>query len=292
MYQNRFAQTLPDFVGKPLFDEARLLSKDLSYPKITVVTPSYNQAEYLERTILSVLNQNYPNLEYIILDGGSKDGSVDIIKKYEKYLSFWVSEKDNGQTAAINRGLTMATGELLCFQNSDDVFAEGCFDSLLRAYKASPKTDIFFGHLLFIDEHDQTYEYMKSMPFSVMAQVFEGIQIHNQAFFFRKDLCEKYGYFDEKYTFAFDYEIMARWGMHKEVKIKLLDDMWGGFRVHSATKTSTISQVGLREHAEISQKYGKASPLTAKAIYYYLRLRKLLHFTLTDFAYLKYRRSM
>jgi glycosyltransferase involved in cell wall biosynthesis len=132
MYQNQFAKTLPDFVSKPLFDETLLLSKDPTYPKITVVTPSFNQAIYLERTILSVLNQNYPNLEYIILDGGSNDNSVDIIKKYEKYLTFWVSEKDNGQASAINRGFKMATGELLCFQNSDDVFAEGCFDSLLR----------------------------------------------------------------------------------------------------------------------------------------------------------------
>ena len=188
MYTNIYAQTLPAFVTKPAFDEQILLSKDPSFPKISVVTPSFNQAEYLERTILSVLNQNYPNLEYIILDGGSTDGSVEIIKKYEKYLHHWVSQKDKGQTDAINRGLKMATGEWLTFQNSDDVFAQNAFSTLVKAIKKHPKVNVFFGNFLFIDEHDHTYEIMKSVPFSVYAQVYEGIQVHNQSFFF-KNLC-------------------------------------------------------------------------------------------------------
>jgi len=106
-------EVIKKFVSKPLFDEKVILNKDPNYPKISIVTPSYNQAEFLERTILSVLNQNYPNLEYIIIDGGSTDGSVEIIKKYEKYLSYWVSEKDNGQADAISKGFQKSSGEIL-----------------------------------------------------------------------------------------------------------------------------------------------------------------------------------
>ena len=294
MYTNRFAQMLPNFVATPSFDESILLSKDNAFPKISVVTPSFNQAAYLERTILSVLNQNYPNLEYIILDGGSTDGSVEIIKKYEKYLAYWVSEKDKGQTDAINRGLKMATGHWLTFQNSDDVFAPDAFNNLLKGIKSNPSTSIFFGNFVFIDEHDRTYEIMKSVPFSIYAQVYEGIQVHNQSFFFKKQVCEQFGYFDAQYTFAFDYEIMARWGIQSSVKTKLINDLWGGFRVHSSAKSSTISETGLREHAHIKAHYHQQLKpvLPEKIIYLYIRIRKILYFLLTDFGYLQYRNQL
>ena len=110
------SEEIKEFVSKPMFDKKVILNKDPYWPKISIVTPSYNQAEFLERTILSVLNQNYPNLEYIIIDGGSTDGSVEIIKNYEKYLAFWVSEPDNGQADAINKGFIKSTGEIVGWQ--------------------------------------------------------------------------------------------------------------------------------------------------------------------------------
>ncbi len=104
-----------------------LVSKDLTFPKLSIITPSFNQGKYLERTIRSVLNQQYPNLEYIIIDGGSTDESVSVIKKYERYLTYWVSEPDQGQVDALNKGFSQATGDWVSFQNSDDVYFPGTF---------------------------------------------------------------------------------------------------------------------------------------------------------------------
>ncbi len=103
-------------------------------PRISIVTPSFNQARYLEETIQSVLNQNYPNLQYVIIDGGSTDGSREIISKYEKQISYWVSEPDNGQSNAINKGFKLCDGDLITFQNSDDLYLPNAFEYALEQW--------------------------------------------------------------------------------------------------------------------------------------------------------------
>ena len=105
------------------------------FPKISIVTPSFNQAEFIEETILSVLNQKYPNLEYIIIDGGSSDGTIDIIKKYEDKIAYWISEKDDGQSYAINKGLQRSTGEIISWLNSDDIFSNNALYTIASAFK-------------------------------------------------------------------------------------------------------------------------------------------------------------
>ncbi|WP_234734318.1 glycosyltransferase family 2 protein [Tellurirhabdus bombi] len=272
--------SLRDFVTKPLFTPERLLAKDSSYPKLTVVTPSYNQADFLERTILSVLNQNYPNLEYFIMDGGSTDHSVEVIRKYERYLAGWVSEKDKGQVDAINKGFRRATGEIVTFQNSDDLFAPDAFQTVADAYRQSPDVDIFFGNIYKIDEHDSITEELRQLPFCAECQIYEGMQVHNQSFFFKRTLLDRYGYFDESFRFAFDYEVITRYGLQPDVRMQRLTKLWGGFRDHDNAKSSTISQVGDQESKIIKEKYRPLLTSSKSERFWrqYCRIRKITAF--------------
>jgi hypothetical protein len=126
------------------------------WPRISIVTPSFNQAPYLEATITSVLDQNYPALEYILVDGGSSDGSVEIIRKYERHLSYWVSEQDNGQADAINKGMAHATGELCGYLNSDDIYLPCALTKVAEAYRRDPDADLFHGDCRLMDKDGRT----------------------------------------------------------------------------------------------------------------------------------------
>src|SRR5258706_6083465 len=125
----------------------------IAFPRISIVTPSFNQAAYVDATIRSVLDQRYPNLEYIVVDGGSTDGSVDIIRRYEDRLTYWVSEPDRGQADAINKGLARATGEIRAYLNSDDLYLPGALLRVAAEYRAHPDADIICGVCRVIDEH-------------------------------------------------------------------------------------------------------------------------------------------
>ena len=159
------SEKIKEFASKPLFNEKIILNNDLNYSKISIVTPSYNQSQFLERTILSVLNQNYPNLEYLIIDGGSTDGSVEIIRKYEKYLAYWVSEKDNGQADAINRGFQKSTGKILAWLNSDDIYLPGTLLKVSETFNKNPEVDLIFSNIFFIDEYDNRINELRFTKF-------------------------------------------------------------------------------------------------------------------------------
>ena len=262
-------------------------------PKLTIITPSYNQAAFLERTILSVLNQNYPNLEYIIIDGGSTDESVSVIKKYEKHLSYWVSEKDRGQVHAINKALERATGEYIGFQNSDDVYFPGTFQ---RFGNAALKThaDILFGDLYMISINDEVTEILKTTSYNFGCQILEGMQIHNQSLFFKKTLADKYGLFDESYQFAFDYEFITRYTASGNTSVKKIDGLAGALRVHADAKSSNIAPLGKKEHLKIQKLYISelGSPSLNKFRYLWCRFRKIAYFAVRlDFKYISFRLS-
>ncbi|GAB3971111.1 glycosyltransferase family 2 protein [Spirosoma terrae] len=286
----KIGQSLHSFVTKPSQPLAE--KNDQSYPKLTVVTPSYNQAEYLERTILSVLNQNYPNLEYFIIDGGSTDGSVDIIKKYEPYLAGWLSEKDRGQTDAINKGFRLATGDYVAFQNSDDTFAPDALAQVAKAWRRAPETDVFFGDMYITDDEDVILEELRAPEFCVECQIYEGMQVFNQSLFIKRERLTQFGLLDESLRFVIDYEIIARLGVQSGMRFLHVDGFWGAFRVQPNAKSSTIQTVGVAEHQRIKEKYlpQLQSSLGSGFWQRYCRVRKLLTFVFKgDFDYVRHR---
>ncbi|HAX95810.1 MAG TPA: glycosyltransferase, partial [Prolixibacteraceae bacterium] len=132
------------------------------WPKISVVTPSYNQGQFIEETIRSVLLQGYPNLEYIVMDGGSTDGSVKIIKKYEPWLSYWVSEPDRGQSHAINKGINRAAGEILFWLNSDDLCLPGAFFKAAESFSQYPNQKLVIGQAQIINQYGEVIGELRS----------------------------------------------------------------------------------------------------------------------------------
>jgi glycosyltransferase involved in cell wall biosynthesis len=247
------SKELKEFVSKPLFDEKVILNKDPNYPKISIVTPSYNQVEFLERTILSVLNQNYPNLEYIIIDGGSINGSVEIIKKYEKYLAYWVSEKDRGQADAINKGFQKSTGEILAWLNSDDTYLPETFYNVAKSFKRNPEADLIFGNIYFIDESDKRIGELRFTEFDFNTLIYEGGNLHQTGTFWTRKIYEKVGGLNSNYKFCMDYDFFCR--VTKVGKLCHLRKFLANFRMHANAKSSTIGHIGCKEHKEIMRRY-------------------------------------
>lgn len=234
------SEEIKEFVSKPLFDKKFLLNKDSSWPKISIVTPSYNQAEFLERTILSVLNQNYPNLEYIIIDGGSTDGSVEIIKKYEKYLTYWVSEKDNGQANGINKGFRKVTGDIVAWQNSDDIYFPGAFLKIAEESQKHPTLEVVFGNTYLIDENDDFLKDMRFVPFSLEHLIYYDWNLSSQAVFWKRELFNRVGFL-RNYEVSFDWDWFIRLGKATK-NFRHIREFLGAYRIHPESKFSLIKQ--------------------------------------------------
>ena len=135
------------------------------YKKISIVIPSYNQGEFIERTILSVLNQSYPNLELIIIDGKSSDKTITILKKYNQYISTWISEPDKGQSDAVNKGIKIAKGEIIGWINSDDIYINNCLYAINKYFQSNEDSDIVFANYYFIDNNDNILSLRKEIKF-------------------------------------------------------------------------------------------------------------------------------
>jgi glycosyltransferase involved in cell wall biosynthesis len=180
-------------------------------PRLTIITPSYNQATFVERTLRSVLEQDYENLEYLVVDGGSTDGSVEIIERYADKLAWWVSEADAGQTAALNKGLRRATGEVVAYINSDDYYLPGAFDAAVSRLVDSDARWVA-GAARFVDEHDRVTEVWRSTLPTIPRYrwLLNPFGWPQPATFWRRDLFEEFGLFREDMHYVFDTEFGLR----------------------------------------------------------------------------------
>ena len=245
--------------------------------KFSIITPSYNQGEFLEETILSVLNQDYPNLEYIIIDGGSNDNSVEIIKKYQKSLKYWVSEPDKGQSDAINKGLKIATGSILQWLNSDDVLMKGALNYINEYFNKNPDKGCMIGDLQLINLTGKFTTLIKAVPFHFNSALFTTGLVPQPSTFFTRRAWEKTGNLDISLTYQFDYEYFLR--MAKAgVKFGILRKSIAQFRLHPDSKTvSEYNNLFFESVTTIQDYYLPSSLKNAKFKNKYLKLLKLFY---------------
>lgn len=216
-------------------------------PSISIVTPSFNHAIFLERTIKSVLEQKYPDLEHIIQDGNSKDNTQEIIKKYEDELKYWESVKDNGQSNAINLGFRHATGEIMAYLNSDDLLLPGALNYIGQYFAKHPEVDVVYGHRVLIDELDREIGRWV-LPTHDEEILSWADYIPQETLFWRRSIWEKVGgKIDESFRFAMDWDLILRF-RDANAKFVRLPRFLGAFRVHANQKTSSqISDTGMQE---------------------------------------------
>lgn len=205
-----------DKTGWPWTDKITPMPATMSdgtpWPKISIVTPSYNQGHFIEETIRSVLLQDYPNLEYIIIDGDSCDNSVEIIKKYSKHISYWVSEPDRGQAHAINKGISWAHGDIMAWLNSDDIYLPKCFDKVTEAFRQHPEADVVYGDHIFIDSEGKEILRKREIPVDFKIMLFGRNHVAQPTVFWRRGVLERVGLLDETLHYALDWEWWFRMG--------------------------------------------------------------------------------
>lgn len=207
-------------------------------PRITLITPSYNQAQYLEATAQSIVEQDYPNLEWMIVDGGSTDGSVEIIRKYEGYLAWWVSEKDKGQTDALNKGLRRGTGDLFAFLNSDDLYTPGTLHAVGEAFASDPSLTMLLGRCQYITADGSPMdECLYAGDLSIEDFIAYNL-VPQPSLFLRLDVCRAVGEFDNGMQYAFDHDYWLR-AMLLGHRIRGMDRLLSLYRLHEASKTVT-----------------------------------------------------
>jgi hypothetical protein len=225
----------------------------ISNPKVTVVTPSFNQGHFIRATIESVLSQDYPGVEYIVMDGGSTDETASVIKDYASRLTF-ISKRDNGQSQAINEGFRRGQGEILAWINSDDVYLPGAVSTAVRAFRANPNCGMVYGEGYFLDrDGNMAGRFPHSQPFDLWRLVHLSDYILQQASYFDRAALDRVGYLDESLHYGMDWDIFIRIGM--KFPVCYIPEYLGCIRVYDQTKSATGGLVRARELHTLLQKH-------------------------------------
>ena len=235
-------------------EEFPKLAAPPEWPAISVVTPAFRHVEFLERTMLSVLGQDYPRLEYFVMDGGSTDGSVEIIKKHASKLSGWVSEPDSGPADAINKGLARSTGGIMTWLNSDDLWMPGMLSYVAAWFAAHPEVDVVYGHRIVVDEKDNQVGHW-TLPRHDGEMLLWADYVPQETMFWRRRIWEKVGgHLDESFQFAFDWELLLRF-QRAGARIVRLPYYMGCFRTHPSQKsTADAVTVGFPEMTRLRER--------------------------------------
>ena len=200
---------------------------------VSIVTPSFNQSAYLEQTMRSVLEQDYPDIEYIVIDGASTDGSADIIKKYSSRLAYWISEKDSGQADAINKGMRRAKGDIVAWLNSDDYYLPGAIQSAVAAFESNPQAMMVYGNMLAVDQNGQTINQLRYRQLTLEDLLCFQI-IGQPAVFMRRHAFEKAGGLDLNFHFMLDHQLWIK--LAAQGQIVHINQTWAAARYHPLAK--------------------------------------------------------
>ena len=229
---------------------------------VSIITPSYNQALYLEQTIQSVLEQDYPRIEYIVVDGASTDDSFEIIKKYNDRLAYWISEKDSGQAEAINKGFARAKGEILAWLNSDDYYLPNTISAVVKCFEEYPEVVMVYGDMLAVDGDGQTINIQKYKQLSL--QDLLCFQIVGQpSVFFRRSALEKTGLLDISFHFMLDHHLWIR--LAQQGRILHVPQVWSAARYHPQAKNRAKAAEFGREAFRVLD-WAKAQPGLAELV--------------------------
>lgn len=233
-------------------------------PRISVVTPSYNQARFLEATMESIHSQGYPNLEHIVIDGGSTDGSVEIIERYADRLAHWVSEPDNGQTDAIAKGFAMTTGEILCWLNSDDLWEPWTLAEVAGYFTEHPDVEFVYGDSIWIDDEDRVIKPKREHGFSRFVFNYAFNFLPQPSTFWRRGLYERVGGIDPSFNNAMDADLWARFAEVTEPRH--VRRTWSRMRFYAEQKNTAGRNRSIQEVDAIQARYTPAQPEPLRAV--------------------------